>query len=72
MTGEDFLQAPAGAEGLDLCVGETDAEVSGDLGKRHFIEMEQREDGALIGREMREKLRGLVVRGGRAFAGEGG
>jgi|GEM_PF-6874587 len=52
MAGEDFTQGSAGAEGLDLGVGEADTGMPGNLGERHFFQMKQGEQGALAIRDV--------------------
>ena len=51
---EEGFEALAGAEGLYFGLHAAPAEMRGDLRERHLVEMQQREQCAVIRREMRE------------------
>lgn len=65
MACEDGFESLPCAEGFHLGVDFAPAEVRGDVTQRHLFEMEQREQGTVIRREMRKD----ELRTGESVAG---
>lgn len=52
MAGKDGSEALTGTKGFDLGIGATPPEMLGNLSQRHFIQMQQGQESAIIGRQM--------------------
>jgi hypothetical protein len=67
---ENVTEFVAGAEGLDLGIGESDTKVLRDFRQRHLFQIEKGKQSALIRRKMREQMSHLVGRGSRGILGD--